>query len=169
MSELKVFQNPEFGTIRTISINGQPFFVGKDVCDILGYSNSRDALAKHVDDEDKNTVAIRDGIAGNPNQIAINESGLYSLILSSKLPAARRFRHWVTSEVLPSIRRHGLYAIDDILANPDLGIAALQALKAKRQQRGLPKNSLQIAQSGIISSPGTLDKYLTMIFDVHTL
>ena len=133
MSELKVFQNPEFGTIRTISINGQPFFVGKDVCDILGYSNSRDALAKHVDDEDKNTVAIRDGIAGNPNQIAVNESGLYSLILSSKLPAARRFRHWVTSEVLPSIRRHGLYAIDDILANPDLGIAALQALKAERE------------------------------------
>ena len=100
MSELKVFQNPEFGTIRTISINGQPFFVGKDVCDILGYSNSRDALAKHVDDEDKNTVAIRDGIAGNLNQIAVNESGLCSLLLSSRLPAARRFRHWVISEIL---------------------------------------------------------------------
>lgn len=82
--------------VRTLSIDGEPYFVGKDVADILGYSNARDALRKHVDDEDKNTVAIHDGnTRGNPNQTVINESGLYSLILSSKLPKAKEFKHWV--------------------------------------------------------------------------
>ena len=75
MSELKVFQNEEFGAVRTMTINGEPYFVGKDVADILGYSNSRKALIDHVDEEDKNTVTIRDGIPGNPNQVVINESG----------------------------------------------------------------------------------------------
>ena len=78
MSELKVFQNEEFGAVRTITINGEPYFVGKDVADILGYSNTRDALSKHVDNEDKNTVAIHDGIPGNPNQVVINESAALS-------------------------------------------------------------------------------------------
>ena len=133
MSELKVFQNEEFGAVRTITINGEPYFVGKDVADILGYSNTRDALSKHVDNEDKNTVAIHDGIPGNPNQVVINESGLYSLILSSKLPTAKRFKRWVTSEVLPSIRKHGVYAVDEVLKDPDILITALQALKAERE------------------------------------
>ena len=133
MSELKVFQNEEFGAVRTMTINGEPYFVGKDVADILGYSNSRKALIDHVDEEDKNTVTIRDGIPGNPNQVVINESGLYSLILSSKLPTAKRFKRWVTSEVLPSIRKHGVYAVDEILKNPDILITALQALKAERE------------------------------------
>lgn len=106
---MKIFSNPEFGDIRTEVIDGEPWFVGKDVAEILGYSNTRDALGKHVDEEDKNTVAIYDGIKGNPNQVVINESGLYSLILSSKLPSAKRFKHWVTSEVLPSIRKTGGY------------------------------------------------------------
>lgn len=88
--------------------NGEPWFVGKEVANILGYANTRDALNKHVDNEDKNTVAIRDG-KGNPNQTLINESGLYSLTLSSKLPTARQFKRWVTSEVLPQIRRTGGY------------------------------------------------------------
>ena len=132
MSELKVFQNEEFGAVRTMTINGEPYFVGKDVADILGYSNSRKALIDHVDEEDKNTVTIRDGIPGNPNQVVINESGLYSLILSSKLPTAKRFKRWVTSEVLPSIRKHGVYAVDEILQDPDILITALQALKAER-------------------------------------
>ena len=127
MSELKVFQNEEFGAVRTMTINGEPYFVGKDVADILGYSNSRKALIDHVDEEDKNTVTIRDGIPGNPNQVVINESGLYSLILSSKLPTAKRFKRWVTSEVLPSIRKHGVYAVDEILQDPDILITALQA------------------------------------------
>lgn len=106
MNDIQVFNNPEFGEIRTVEINNEPWFIGKDVADILGYSNPRDALAKHVDDDDRNTVAIRDG-KGNPNQTIINESGLYSLVLSSKLPTAKKFKRWVTSEVLPSIRKHG--------------------------------------------------------------
>ena len=106
---VQIFENAEFGRVRTIEVKGSPYFVGKDVAEILGYSNPRDALAKHVDDEDKNTVAIRDGIQGNPNMTIINESGLYSLILSSKLPTAKKFKRWVTSEVLPAIRKTGSY------------------------------------------------------------
>lgn len=108
--EIQIFANDQFGEVRTLTKNGEPWFVGKDVADILGYSNPRDALAKHVDDEDKNSVAICDGTPGNPNATIINESGLYSLILSSKLPAARAFKRWVTSEVLPAIRKTGEYA-----------------------------------------------------------
>ena len=132
MNDITIFQNPEFGTVRTLLIDGEPYFVGKDVADILGYTNSRKALIDHVDDEDKNTVTIRDGIPGNPNQVVINESGLFSLILSSKLPAARRFKHWVTSEVLPAIRKYGMYVEDDMLENPDRWIRALEAYKAER-------------------------------------
>lgn len=106
---VQIFENAEFGRVRTIEVKGSSYFVGKDVAEILGYSNPRDALAKHVDDEDKNTVAIRDGIQGNPNMTIINESGLYSLILSSKLPTAKKFKRWVTSEVLPAIRKTGSY------------------------------------------------------------
>lgn len=109
MNELQVFTNPEFGTVRTMLIDDEPWAVGIDVATALGYRNPRDALAKHVDAEDKNTVAKRDGIPGNPNMVIINESGLYSLILSSKLPAAKRFKRWVTSEVLPTIRRTGQF------------------------------------------------------------
>lgn len=95
--------------MRTLTIGGDAWFVGKDVAQVLGYSNPRDALGKHVDDEDKNTVAFRDGTSGNPNQTIINESGLYSLILFSKLPAAKKFKRWVTSEVIPAIRKNGGY------------------------------------------------------------
>lgn len=105
---IQIYQNEQFGAIRTMSIEGEPWFVGKDVAEVLGYSNTRDALSKHVENDDKNTVAIHDG-KGNPNQTIINESGLYSLILSSKLPTAKQFKHWVTSEILPSIRKTGGY------------------------------------------------------------
>lgn len=109
-NSLRVFNNEEFGTIRTVMIDGEPWFVGKDVAEALGYTNPRDALSKHVDDEDKNTVAIRDGIRGNPNVTVINESGVYSLILSSKLPNAKKFKRWVTAEILPSVRQTGSYS-----------------------------------------------------------
>lgn len=109
MNEIKIFNNEEFGQVRVIEINDEPWFVGKDVAEALGYSNTRDALALHVDIEDKNTVAFSDGKRGNPNQTIINESGLYSLILSSKLLNAKRFKRWVTFEILPSIRKNGGY------------------------------------------------------------
>lgn len=134
MSELQVFQNAEFGSVRTATIDGEPYFVGKDVATILGYSNPRDAISKHVDDEDKG-VAKCDTLGGRQEILFINESGLYSLILRSQLPAAKRFKRWVTSEVLPAIRRHGMYATEDLIANPDLAIAAFQALKAEREKR----------------------------------
>lgn len=134
MNELRIFENPEFGSIRTVEVNGEPWFVGKDVAEVLGYSNTRDALAKRVDDEDKG-VANCDTPSGRQNMTIINESGLYSLVLGSKLPTAKKFKRWVTSDVLPSIRKHGLYAMDEILANPDVLINALTELKEERQRR----------------------------------
>ena len=131
MSELKVFQNEEFGAVRTMTINGEPYFVGKDVADILGYTDTAKAIRVHVDEEDKG-VDEMDTPGGKQKTVFINESGLYSLILSSKLPTAKRFKRWVTSDVLPSIRKHGVYAIDEVLKDPDAMIAALQALKAER-------------------------------------
>lgn len=116
--ELQIFNNPEFGEVRTTVIDGEPWFVGADVATALGYTNSRKALGDHVDDEDKNTVTIRDGIQGNPNKTIINESGLYSLVLSSKLPTAKKFKRWVTSEVLPEIRKTGSYSIPHVTPNP---------------------------------------------------
>ena len=117
MNELQVF-NFENHEVRSLLLNNEPWFVGKDVADVLGYSNSRKALNDHVDAEDKNTVTIRDGITrGNPNQTVINESGLYSLVLSSKLPSAKKFKRWVTSEVLPAIRKTGSYNLPDF-SNP---------------------------------------------------
>lgn len=109
MNELKIFNSVEFGEIRTVTIDGEPWFAGIDVATALGYSNTRAALSRHVDSDDKNTVAIPDGNKGNPNQTVINESGLYALIFGSKLESAKRFKHWVTSEVLPSIRKTGSY------------------------------------------------------------
>lgn len=109
MNELQIFNSEEFGEIRTVTIDNEPWFVGKDVAEALGYSNTRDALSTHVADEDKNTVVISDGKRGNPNQTIINESGLYALIFGSKLESAKRFKHWVTSEVLPTIRKTGGY------------------------------------------------------------
>lgn len=134
MSKLEIFENSEFGEIRTVEINNEPWFIGKDVAEILGYSNPRDALSKHVDNDDKG-VAKCDTLGGSQDLTIINESGLYSLILSSKLPNAKAFKRWVTSEVLPAIRKHGLYAIDDILENPDIAIQALTKLKEERAAR----------------------------------
>ena len=134
MSELQVFQNAEFGSVRTTTVNGDVMFVAKDIATILGYSNPRDAINKHVDDEDKG-VAKCDTLGGVQDLTIINESGLYSLILSSKMPNARKFNRWVTAEVLPAIRRHGMYVTEDLIANPDLAIAAFQALKAEREKR----------------------------------
>lgn len=138
MNEVKLFENEEFGQVRTIIIDNEPYFVGKDVADILGYADSNKALAMHVDEEDKlnDKTALSLGQRGG---WFINESGLYSLILSSKMPNAKKFKRWVTSEVLPSIRKHGIYAtdnvIDNILNNPDFGIELLTKLKEERSAR----------------------------------
>lgn len=136
MNQLQIFENKEFGKIRTVEIDNEPYFVGKDVAEILGYSDVSKAIKMHVDDDEKLTRQFV--VSGqNRNMYVINESGLYSLILSSKLPTAKKFKRWVTSEVLPSIRKHGLYATDELISNPDIAIAAFQALKEEREQRQL--------------------------------
>ena len=147
--ELQVYKNAEFGSVRTTTIGGQPYFVGKDVASILGYANTRKALIDHVDEEDKDDVTIRDAIGRNQTMTAINESGLYSLILSSKMPNAKKFKRWVTSEVLPAIRKHGLYATDDLIANPDLAIAAFTALKEERERNKELMAAVAIGQQQI--------------------
>lgn len=132
---IKVFENSEFGSVRTMLINDEPWFVGKDIATILGYSNPSEALQDHIDTDDKlnsKTLSSFEIDLGQRGGWLINESGLYSLILSSKLPSAKQFKHWVTSEVLPSIRKHGLYAADELLTDPDLFISALQELKSER-------------------------------------
>ena len=108
MSELQIFENPEFGTIRSVEVDGEPWLVGKDVAAALGYGDTDQALRKHVDSEDKLTRQF-DGSGQSREMYIINESGLYSLILSSKLPGAKKFKRWVTGEVLPSIRKSGGY------------------------------------------------------------
>lgn len=108
MNDLRIFNSPEFGEIRTIEINGEPWFVGKDVAEILDYSNPRKAIGDHVDEEDKGVTKC-DTPGGMQDLTVINESGLYALIISSKMSSAKKFKHWVTSEVLPSIRKTGSY------------------------------------------------------------
>lgn len=138
MNELEIFKNEEFGEIRMIMINNEPWFVGKDVAEILGYVDTNKAISMHVDEDDK----LNDKTASSLGQRGgwfINESGLYSLILSSKLPTAKKFKHWVTYEVLPTIRKHGAYMTDekafDVLHNAsglaDLLQQAAEQLKQK--------------------------------------
>lgn len=134
MNQLQIFENKEFGRIRTVQLNNETYFVGKDVATALGYSNTRDALATHVSEEDKNTVAISDGNRGNPNQTVINESGLYALIFGSKLESAKRFKHWVTSEVLPSIRKTGQYQMPN-LSKEMQAIVLLDTRTVKMEKR----------------------------------
>ena len=134
MNDLKIW-NYEDSTVRTIEIDGEMWFVGKDVAKVLGYSNTRDALAKHVDEEDKATVAIHDG-SQNRNVTVINESGVYALIFGSKLPTAKKFKRWVTSEVLPSIHRTGSYGIDTTLT-PELQVLIQHERMMQEQKKQL--------------------------------
>ena len=140
MSELKIFHNPEFGKIRIVEVNNEPWFVGKDIAVILGYAKPENAIATHVDIDDKTTTLIQgNGSNYKSKTILINESGLYSLILSSKMPNAKKFKRWVTSEVLPSIRKHGAYLtpekLEEALLNPDTLIKLATDLKAEREKR----------------------------------
>ena len=127
-NEIKIFENEEFGSVRTMEINGEPYFVGKDVAEILGYTNTSKALIDHVDDEDKLNNETLSSL-GQRGGWLINESGLYSLILSSKLPTAKKFKRWVTSDVLPAIRKTGSYSIQN---KPDSYTIEDPAARARR-------------------------------------
>lgn len=142
MNEIAIFKSPEFGAIRTLTIDGEPWFVGKDVAERLGYADTADALKKHVDAEDKKLVKPGEMPTlkmSNFGAYIINESGLYSLVLSSKLPTAKAFKRWVTSEVIPAIRKHGGYLapekLEEALLNPDTLIRLATDLKAEREHR----------------------------------
>lgn len=134
---IKIFNNAEFGEIRVMLIDDDPWFVGKDIAVALGYKDTVNALKAHVDEQDKAGWRITTQF-GEKETTIINESGLYSLIFSSKLESAQRFKHWVTHEVLPSIRKHGMYMTDNLLetaiANPDFVIGLIQNMKAEKEK-----------------------------------
>lgn len=146
MNELQIFKNADFGEIRTTVIDNEPWFVGKDVATALGYSNARDALSKRVDDEDKG-VAKCDTLGGTQDMTVINESGVYALVFSSKMPRAKEFKRWVTAEVLPSIRKHGAYmtpeTLEAAILNPDTMIRLCTALKDEQDKRRALESQVQ--------------------------
>lgn len=140
MNDLQIFSNPEFGQVRTVEIDGQPWLVGKDVAVALGYKNPRDAITRHVDAEDKGVVK-HDTPSGEQDMTVINESGLYSLILSSKMPRAKAFKRWVTGEVLPALRKNGVYEtvkaqqhIEQLEATNDRLTVAIQSVSQAKDQ-----------------------------------
>lgn len=146
MNEIKIFENEEFGQVRTVMIDDEPWFVGRDIADILGYSNSSKAVSTHIDKEDKQFIMLDIASSQNGNvpigqtkTAIINESGVYCLILKSKLPTAKQFKRWVTSEILPSIRKHGAYMTDETLEqallSPDFLIKLAGELKKEKEQR----------------------------------
>ena len=148
-AEIKVFENPEFGVIRTTEKDGEPWFVGKDVADTLGYQNGSRDINRHVDDEDRHKVMLFDG-KQLKETIVINESGLYSLILSSKLPTAKQFKRWVTSEVLPSIRKTGGYLEgQEHMSDADLLAKALLVAQRQIEQRDKRIREVQAANSDL--------------------
>jgi anti-repressor protein len=142
-TDIEQFQFPVTGqAVRTVEVKGEPYFVAADVTAILGYTNGRAAVAQHVDEEDRNTVAIRDGMRGNPNAAVVNESGLYALIFGSKLEAAKAFKRWVTAEVLPTLHRTGAYTLAHRL--PTSFAEALEL--AAKQARELEAAEAHIAE-----------------------
>lgn len=159
--DIQIFSNPEFGSLTTITIEGAPWFIGKEVAEKLGYVNTKDAIKKHVDTSDKQ-IFLRSQITtleNIPNRglSCINESGLYSLILSSKLPTAKKFKHWVTSEVLPAIRKHGAYltpeTIEQVLYNPDTIIKIATQLKEEQEKN----KKLSATNAALVKETNTWD------------
>ena len=160
--ELQVFSNAEFGSVRSIMVNNEPYFVGKDVAEILGYKDTAKAIFAHVDAEDKGVGELPTP-GGVQNVTIINESGLYSLILSSKMPNAKKFKRWVTSEVLPAIRKHGVFAVDTMLNDPDAMIAALQAYKEERQRRLLLESENAVQKQQLLEMKPKVSYYDVVI------
>lgn len=153
MNAVKLFKNSEFGEIRIVPINNEPWFIGSEIAKILSYTNPSKAIRDHVDPEEKLTERIV--LAGQGRDVTlINESGLYSLILSSKLPKAKQFKHWVTSEVLPAIRKHGAYLteqkVEEILTNPDTIIKLATRLKEEREARKQAEQLIEAQKPKVI-------------------
>ena len=145
--QLQTFQNLEFGEIRSMTINGEPWFVGKDIAAALGYKESAKAIREHIDDEDKG-VSVLDTPGGKQKTVIINESGMYSLILSSKLEGAKRFKRWVTSEILPSIRKTGAYATDSAAAEYKARELRIREMNAQARLINAETRRLTVLQKG---------------------
>lgn len=165
----EVFKNEEFGSIRTMTIGGEPWFVGKDVAESLGYSDTNKAVAMHVENEDKKLNDKTSSSFGQRGATLINESGLYALIFGSKLESAKRFKHWVTSEVLPSIRKHGGYIMgQEQMTDEELLSRALQVANSKIQERDRQIAQMQpladfahhVHESDDLIDMGTMAQYL---------
>ena len=139
MNDIQVFSNEKFGQVRTVMQDGEPWFVAADVCKALEIPNVGQSLSRLDDDEKTNTIISNDGKRGNPTRTLVNEPGLYSLVLSSRKKEAKEFKRWITHEVIPSIRKHGIYATpsaaEKILSDPDYGIKLLEAIKAERAEK----------------------------------
>lgn len=137
MTDIQIFKNEQFGEVRTIAKDGEPWFVANDICKVLGHTNSRVAVASL--DEDEKGVSKVYTLGGEQQMTVVNEAGMYQLVIRSNLPAAKAFKRWITHEVIPTIRRHGAYAtettIESIIADPESGIRLLQALKAEQERR----------------------------------
>lgn len=161
MNELQIFKNEEFGSVRTLTISNEPWFVGKDVAVILGYKDTSDALKKHVDSDDKLSRRFTDSGQGRDMYI-VNESGLYSLILRSNLPTAKKFKHWVTHEVLPSIRKTGGYiAGQESMSDSELMAKALLVAQRQIDER----NKLIASQNQIIRELTPKAEYVDIILN----
>lgn len=160
MENIEIYENPEFGKVRTTLIDGEPYFVGKDVADILGYSNSCKALLDHVDAEDKGVTKC-DTLGGMQKITVINESGLYSLILGSKLPTAKKFKRWVTSEVLPSIRKTGSYSTPKMTAMEMIAELANNAVKTEKTLDDYGKRLAELEEKADINVKGIVQEALT--------
>lgn len=170
MNNLQIFNNKEFGEIRVVEINNEPWLVGRDVAEILGYAKPQNAIATHVDEDDTLKQGITDKLGRTQETTVINESGFYSLVLGSKLPNVKKFRRWVTSEVLPTIRKHGAYLtdekIEEVLMDPDTIIKLATQLKEERTRRieaerfnkqiAISENSLLVREVAKIASKGNV-------------
>ncbi|MDX5485452.1 BRO family protein [Bacillus pumilus] len=162
MNQLQQIFNYQDQEVRTVLQDGQPFFIGKDVADILGYSNPRKALSDHVDEEDKDGVTIRDAIGRQQTMTAINESGLYSLILSSKMPDAKKFKRWVTSEILPAIRQTGQYGGPKALTEREQRIESLKLLLETSQRQDELSKKLSTHEKKILELDTKVDEQITL-------
>lgn len=160
---LEIFKSEEFGEIRVLEQNGEPWFVGKDVAKTLDYKEPHKAVVKHTDEDDRIKYPIIDELGRNQDAWLINESGLYSLILGSKLPNAKKFKHWVTSEVLPSVRKHGMYATDELLANPDFAIKVFEQLKIEREEKEKLKLTIKENEHKVIFADAVATSHTSIL------
>lgn len=170
MNALKIYENAEFGQIRTVEINGEPWFIAKDITQSLGFGNPRQAISSHVDEEDKG-VTIMDTLGGPQEMTIINESGMYSLILGSRIESAKRFKHWITSEVIPSIRKTGSYNLPQTYADAlrELANKAEEAERLALVNRKLEEQNLRMRPKEIFADAVATSKTSILVGELAKL